>query len=51
MEKQIHNVIKKKTQVDRMICYEVTSAANLKNVVLRKTRLKDKSTDFIVINF
>ena len=39
-----------------MICYRVTAAANLKNVVLRKTRLEknafeDKSTDFIVINF
>ena len=31
---------KKKTQVDRMIFYRVTAAANLKNVVLRKTRLK-----------
>ena len=28
------------TQVDRMICYRVTAAANLKNVVLRKTRLR-----------
>ena len=31
-----------KTQFDRMICYQVTAAANLKNVVLRKTRLKIK---------
>ena len=29
---------KKKTQVDRMICYRVTTAGNLKNVVLRKMR-------------
>ena len=41
MEKQVHNELKK-TQVDRMICYQVTTAANLKNVVLRKTRLKIK---------
>ena len=30
------------TEVDRMICYRVTAAANLKNAVLRKTRLKIK---------
>ena len=42
MEKQIHNKVKKKTQVDRMICYRVSAAANLKNVVLRKTRLNIK---------
>ena len=36
MEKQIHNKLKK-TQGDRMICYRVTAAANLKNVVFRKT--------------
>ena len=41
IEKQIHNKLKK-TQVDRMICYRITAAANLKNVVLRKTRLKIK---------
>ena len=41
MEKQLHNKLKK-TQLDRMICYRVTTAANLKNVVLRKTRLKIK---------
>ena len=39
--KQIRNKLKK-TQVDRMICYRVTTAANLKNVVLRKTRFKIK---------
>ena len=44
MEKQVHNMLKK-TQVDRMICYRVTAAANLKNA------FKDKSTYFIVINF
>ena len=42
MEKQIHNKLKKKTQVDRMIFYRVTAAENLKNVVLRKMRLKMK---------
>ena len=41
MEKQIHNMLKK-NQVDGMICYRVAAAANLKNVVLRKTRLKIK---------
>ena len=41
IEKQIHNKLEK-TQVDRMICDRVTTAANLKNVVLRKTRLKTK---------
>ena len=41
MEKQIHNKLKKE-QVDRMIRYRVTTAANLKNVFLRKTRLKIK---------
>ena len=41
MEKQIHNKLKKK-QVDWMIRYRFTAAANLKNVVLRKTRLKIK---------
>ena len=39
--KKIRNKLRK-TQVDRMICYRVTAAANLKNVVLRKTRLKIK---------
>ena len=39
MEKQIHNMLKN-TQIDRMICYRATAAANLKNVVLRNTRLK-----------
>ena len=39
MERQKHNKLKK-TQVDQMICYRVTAVANLKNVVLRKTRLK-----------
>ena len=41
MEKQVHNKLKK-AQVDRMICYRVTAAENLKNVVMRKTRLKIK---------
>ena len=41
MEKQINNKLKK-TQVDWMIFYRVTAAANLENVVLRKTRLKIK---------
>ena len=41
MEKQIHNKLKN-TQVDQMICYRATAAANLKNGVLRKTRLKIK---------
>ena len=34
--------MKKETQVHRMICNRVTAAANLKNVVLSKTRLKIK---------
>ena len=37
-----YTISQKKTQVDRMICYRVTAAANLKNVVLRKTRLNIK---------
>ena len=49
--KNKYTISYKKTQVDRMICYRVTAAANLKNVVLRKKAFKDKSTDFIAINF
>ena len=40
--KNKYTISSKKTQIDRMIFYRVTAAANLKNVVLRKTRLKIK---------
>ena len=42
MEKQVHNELKKDPSRSDEICYRVTAAANLKNVVLRKTRLKIK---------
>ena len=35
-------IVLKNLMIDRMIYYRVTATANLKNVVLRKTRLKIK---------